>query len=152
MAKRKKTSIKKDPTKAIRERAVKILATGTFRETTRRRLEVSNGLWSAWIREGKAERQALDEGTITELGPRGLFVEAIEKAEGEAHDRILRDGVLNAGPEAQRWYLQRRWPELYSTQPARGVMDDDAGELVKVDPRDILKEKLRELLEGSEGE
>lgn len=154
MAKRKPAQVKKEPTKAIRDRAVKILLTGTFRDTTRRRLGISGSLWATWIRDGKAERDALDAGEIEELGPRGLFVEAIEKAEGEAHDKILERGVLGkgVGPEAQRWYLVRRWPELYSTQPARGIMDDDSGELVKVDPRELLKEKLRELLEGVEDE
>src|SRR5690606_12888798 len=93
MAKRKKAQVRKEPSAKLRERAVKILETGTFRETTRRRLKISSGLWANWIRDGKAEREALVSGEIEELGPRGLFVEAIEEAEGKAHDKILERGV-----------------------------------------------------------
>lgn len=149
MAERKPAKTrKKDPSKTIRERACKILATGTFRETTRKRLGIPPSLWARWIQDGKRERAELLEGVREELGPCGVFLEEIEKVEGAAHDRILNQGVITAGPEAQRWFLKVRYPELYSGTPARGIMDDDSGELVKVDARELLKEKLRALLEG----
>jgi hypothetical protein len=145
-------SRKKEPTKDIRDRACKILASGTFRDTTRKRLGIAQGLWAKWIADGKLERAEVDEGRREELGPRGKFVVAIEGAEALAHDKIYDQGVVHAGPEAQRWFLARRYPELYSTTPARGLIDDDSGELVKVDAREFLKEKLRLLLEGAGSE
>ena len=147
MAKRKPRK-RPEPTKTIRDRVAKKLASGTFRTTVRKVMGISPGVWRDWIRDGNAEREEVDAGRMDELGLRGLFVMEIERAEAIAHERILRAGVMDAGPDAQRWFLVRRYPELYSTTPARGITDDETGELVLVDAREVLRDRLAALLDG----
>ena len=148
MSKPLKRSRKIQPTREIRRRVVRILESGQFREFARREIGISQGLWARWIRDGNAERAAVDEGRSEDLGPCGRFAVAIEKAEARAHDRLFKSAIVRAGPEAQRWYLQKRFPEIYSGTAAT-ISDDRSGESYSVDPRDLLIAKLRALRDES---
>lgn len=135
---------KKQPNREIRRRVVRILESGQFREFARREIGVSSDLWARWLRDGRAEVRGVDSGELEKVGLCGKFVLEIEKAESRAHDRLFKSAIVRAGPDAQRWYLTKRFPEVYSGTSA-AIVDDRSGEEFEVDPREILIEKLRAL-------
>lgn len=131
------------------DEAARIVGRGNYRTVARQMIGIPHGTWSLWIKAGKEEIAAFSRGERETVGYRAVLVQALEKAEAEVHQTIIRDVITGDNMQAKLWYLERRYNKLYTKNPNAHV-DDESGEEVARDAAEILADRLRAFIEDPE--
>ncbi len=131
-------------TQEIIDQAAAIVRRGNFRYVARGQLGISEGTWKTWLSYGRRDLRESEEGK-TEMSLQAKFVVALDKAENIVHDELIRDILASDNDKLKLEYLCRRYPKLYSKNI--NAHDDDTGETVRVDPLELLAEKLKPFID-----
>ncbi len=135
-------------TQEIIDQAASIVRMGNFRYVARGRLGISEGTWKTWLSYGRRDLRESENGE-SEMSLQAKFVVALDRAENEALSEIIRDVMLlgsdPASVKIKLEYAYRRHGKLFS-RTANGI-DDETGETVRVDPLELLAEKLKPFID-----
>ncbi len=127
-------------TQEILEEIVGCVALGNFRYVARGRAGVSESSFKSWLSRGRAELRELEEGKRDDLTLKADLVVALDQAENEVHSKIVEDVLGSNDNKLKLDYLYRRYSKLYAKNSH--AVDDYTGETVKIDPFELLAEKL----------
>jgi hypothetical protein len=100
-----------------------------------------------WMARGVADRKKLEKAGEGEPSLYVLLVDAMEKAEGDAHAQGVEDVLTSGDPKLVLKFLTLRYNKLYNKNPNARV-DDETGEEQKIDAKALLREKINALLDG----
>jgi len=138
-------------TPKIIEEAARIVGKGNFRYVARGRLGIPQETWKSWLYRGRTEWREYTRGDREKITLKMELVKALDQAECRNHSDIIEDVMSDETPiKIKMEYLYRRYGKLYSKSP--NAVDDDTGEDVKVDPNQVLIEKLSAFLPEGKGE
>jgi hypothetical protein len=127
-------------TEELIEKAAKIVGQGNFRYVARGRLGIPEGTWISWLHRGKREWREYERGERDEITLKMKLERALDRAECVVHSAIIEDVLASDNHKLRMEYLYRRYGKLYSKNP--NAVDDDTGEEYKVDPNQVLNERL----------
>lgn len=128
-------------TKDVMDKFVKIVGEGNFRQTACQMLGIKRWTYCSWIAAGNKQLRDYADGKRKNILIQGQFVQALEKAEAEAHISVLKDVKNSSDVKAKMWYLSRRYNKQYSLNP-NAHLDDETGEEVKADTGMAIFERL----------
>lgn len=134
-------------TQEIIDNAAEIVGRGNFRYVARGKLGIPEGTWCSWMTHGRKNLREVEGGSGRALSLQAKLVMALDKAENDVHARIIEDVLTSDNLKLKVEYLYRRYGKLYSKNP--NAHDDDTGETVKVDPLELLAEKLAPYMEDA---
>jgi transposase len=132
-------------TNTLIKQACEILRDGNFRQTAAGCVGVSKEIFYSWLKAGREDRDLWLKGEMKRNRYVDLLIR-VEKAEAEAHADILVDVVESEDPRVKLKFLQFRYNKLYNNNPNAKV-DDETGLETKIDVKELLAERLMELLE-----
>jgi len=133
-------------TEEVIEQLCSIVANGNFRYIARQDVGIPEDTFRAWVKAGRKEIRDYFAGKAEAVTLRAVLVQRLEQVESKVHQDIIRDVLLSENVNAKIWYLERRWNKLYSKNPNTQI-DDESGEEIKVDPLELLRDKLKGLLD-----
>lgn len=138
------------------EKVAAVVQRGNFRKTAFAQLGIPKKTWVHWMRVGKAVRadQPTPNGESEAHGELcAELVRRLEMVEAQVEDDLLVDIQEKAKQDwrAGAWYLERRHNKKYSRNPHAHWDDEEAVE-VKIDAKEMLREKLERLLERMGGD
>lgn len=137
-------------TRAMVDEAAAIVAKGNFRYVARGRMGVCSSTWNRWMERGREELREYTAGRKpkSKLTLKAELVMALDKAEQVVHSQIIEDVLESDNLKLKTEYLYRRFSKLYSKNP--NAHDDETGETYKVDPMELLLEKLQPFCRGGD--
>lgn len=120
-----------------------ILRLGNFRMTAAQRLGIPYGLLCRWIKRGHDDIARYQTGDTPSMYAH--FAISVDACEADCESAILED-VIHGDTKAKIWFLEHRHNKKY-TRNTNVVIDDAEGTVVRLDPLQILADRLRELKE-----
>ena len=132
-------------TQEILDEIVACVGKGNFRYVARGKAGIMEATFKSWLSRGRTELREYDSGKRDELTLKAELVVALDIAENEVHARIIEDVLASDETKLKMDYLRRRYPKLYSSNGT--AIDDETGEEVKIDPLQLLAEKLSAFIE-----
>lgn len=132
-------------TQTIIDLACESARLGNFRRTIYLGLGIPRGTWESWIVRGRRDIEDFAEGKIKNLGMKGKFVLALERAEANAITSIHKNIMESEDPALQLKFLKLRHPKMYSGI-SNSYVDDETGEEVETSAGDLLAQKLASFL------
>jgi len=132
-------------TQTIIDEACEYAALGNFRRTIYQGLGIPRGTWESWLVRGRRDIEDFTSGKIKNLGMKGKFVIALERAESEAVTSIHKNIMESEDPALQLKFLKLRHPKMYSGI-SNSYVDDETGEEVETSAGDLLAQKLASFL------
>lgn len=118
-----------------------IVRKGNFRYVARGKLGIPRGTFESWISSGKREHREVQIGKRKNVTLKMRLVTALDIAENDVHAKIIEDVLESDNLKLKMDYLYRRYGKLYAKNP--NAHDDETGETVKIDPLELLADKLR---------
>jgi hypothetical protein len=129
-----------------------VLKGGNFRIVAAQKYGISRHTMNQWIRVGKRQLQEFDEGKRPwpDVDTRGIFVQKMGIAESDFEQRAVGRIIDEGSPAEILKFLQLTRNRRY-TMNQNAIEDPETGEVTKIDPKALFREKMA-LLDGSEEE
>lgn len=136
------------------EDVCKCLRKGNYRKTAFALNGIPRSTWTYWVKHGKQEIKDVEAGRIPKSGPKGqslraILVRKMECAEAEAIDGILTNVLESGDPSLGLKFLTMRHSRMFNSNPTSHY-DDETGTETKMNPMDIARERLKQLMSRSQ--